>query len=1143
MPASSCKDQGVSITNTTSSSSFEWDFCDGSILKTPTNSSSTISKASAAFDMKVVIENGNYYVFFVNFSDGKVIKLSYGSSFYNIPTTTDLGNFGVISQPLGIGFWQENSKWYALVSTNPGNLYLLKFGSSIQNTPTASEILGVSGLGNHRQIKIVEESSQVIALIAGGGTNKISMLNFGSSIENSPSETQIDIPNSSFLMGVDFIRYCGNSYVVMSGYNSGLHLLNFGSSLLNTPTITQCSSVSSLMGLTILKSKGNFYVMTASQSQGVMRFDFGTDITNATPTAVVLGKFSSISFAIGFSVVKSESKYFALGINNDNNVLTILDFPKDCSFTSSFQNVTSPAGISYSTPATYTVTLTIKGTNGEENVLSKNIVIQNLSAPTLQVTHDNSCVSSVVTFTGTEQSGLSLSNVTWDFGDGATGTGQGATHSYSSTGSFNVTLQADASNGCSNSVTQGVSIFNPSTPNFDLPSASTICSNQLYTMKNTSVSDVGSTPSFQWKVNGTNVSTATDLSYTFTNTNSQDITLVATIPGCPAQITKTISTLSAGPLVDFSTTGVCVSDTYQFTNLTTGSPDSYSWDFGDGQLSNTTNPQHVFASSGTYQISLTASTSSGCNNSTSKSVTVYSVPATDFSLSLPPFSCTGNPSQFNDLTPNPVDSNLASWAWSFDDPGSGLNSSTVRNAQHTYSTAGDYNVSLTAKTNYGCQATIVKKVTISQSPVAAFSNTPACQNQGVTFSDESPNAQSWFWQIENTTYSVKNPIHVFASSGNYAVNLTVTSTNNCIAFLTKSVTVPKVLVPDFSFQKNCANQNTEFVDLTDGTVDPVTAQQWTFGTLGTASGSPTTFTFPSAGNVSTTMEVTAQSGCKYSITKSVSIEVAPTASFTATPEAGVPPLDVTFSNTSSNAISYLWAFNDSNNTTSTDVSPSFTFNDTGDHVVDLTAYNSLGCSDTFSKIIRAMLPVYDISLIGFNIIKNDDGTLKMIAALRNEGNVSVTNMTLDLSISGITTVREPVTESISPQTSANHILSYEISDPSQLKFLCATIILANDVSTDNNERCVTLDKPYFLYDPYPNPASDELTISWIANSTESLSISMIDAMSNQVMHTSLSSVQGLNSVKMQTDNLAAGIYVLILKYGSYNEIKRISIEH
>jgi hypothetical protein len=63
----------------------------------------------------------------------------------------------------------------------------------------------------------------------------------------------------------------------------------------------------------------------------------------------------------------------------------------------------------------------------------------------------------------------------------------------------------------------------------------------------------------------------------------------------------------------------------------------------------------------------------------SRTVTIYTKPVPDFSLSLPPFSCTGSPSQFNDLTPNPVDSNLASWLWGFDVQGSGLNSSIVMN--------------------------------------------------------------------------------------------------------------------------------------------------------------------------------------------------------------------------------------------------------------------------------------------------------------------------------------------------------------------------------------------------------------------------------------------------------------------------------
>ena len=47
--------------------------------------------------------------------------------------------------------------------------------------------------------------------------------------------------------------------------------------------------------------------------------------------------------------------------------------------------------------------------------------------------------------------------------------------------------------------------------------------------------------------------------------------------------------------------------TVEFEDLTTGQPDTWSWDFGDGNTSMEQNPTHVFENSGTFTVRLTAS--------------------------------------------------------------------------------------------------------------------------------------------------------------------------------------------------------------------------------------------------------------------------------------------------------------------------------------------------------------------------------------------------------------------------------------------------------------------------------------------------------------------------------------------------------
>ena len=89
------------------------------------------------------------------------------------------------------------------------------------------------------------------------------------------------------------------------------------------------------------------------------------------------------------------------------------------------------------------------------------------------------------------------------------------------------------------------------------------------------------------------------------------------------------------PLADFTanTTSITEGGTVNFSDLSTNSPTSWLWDFGDGGTSTSKNPSNTYSTAGTYTVSMTATNAYGSDNETKNNyITVNEqwVQATEF---------------------------------------------------------------------------------------------------------------------------------------------------------------------------------------------------------------------------------------------------------------------------------------------------------------------------------------------------------------------------------------------------------------------------------------------------------------------------------------------------------------------------------
>lgn len=143
----------------------------------------------------------------------------------------------------------------------------------------------------------------------------------------------------------------------------------------------------------------------------------------------------------------------------------------------------------------------------------------------------------------------------------------------------------------------------------------------------------------------------------------------------------------------------------QFSNESVNAV-TYLWDFGDGQTSNDVNPLHVYASPGTYNVTLNGYSQAGNLFETVNSqIAVFPTPVANFSAYPPVVGQAGQTVSFTDNSLN-----AWSWNWNFGDPGSGPdNTSSIQNPEHTYASNGNYTITLIVTNNYGCSDTTVKQ--------------------------------------------------------------------------------------------------------------------------------------------------------------------------------------------------------------------------------------------------------------------------------------------------------------------------------------------------------------------------------------------------------------------------------------------------
>ncbi|HEX8313836.1 MAG TPA: PKD domain-containing protein, partial [Flavisolibacter sp.] len=419
---------------------------------------------------------------------------------------------------------------------------------------------------------------------------------------------------------------------------------------------------------------------------------------------------------------------------------------------------------------------------------------------------------------------------------------------------------------------------------------------------------------------------------------------------------------SQAPAANFTAaqTAGCAPIVINFQDLSTGSPTSWQWNFGNGSTSTLQNPSTTYFTPGTYTVTLIAANASGSNTLTRTGfITIYNKPAINF-LADDSTGCAPFAVRFTDLsTPAPGTTN-ATWQWDF---GNGTGSA-AQNPQTTFTTTGNYTISLKVTNDKGCVATFSKPsyVQITGGLQIDFTNSPPSRCRApfvVAFTNNStgPGTLSYLWDFgDGNTSAQQNPLHTYAATGSYNVSLAVTSSNGCTDTLrrTSVVNIQNISTAFSAPDSICVLAPASF---TNTSAPAAQSSTWDFGdaTSSTTTSPVKVYTTP---GTYTVRLLQTYSYCTDSFSNLIRVLPRPVAAFTANNTSGCqPPLTVNFSNQSTGGVNYLWNFGDGN--TSTQPNPSHTYTAYGNYTVTLIVTNASGCADTLPRagFIRIQRPV------------------------------------------------------------------------------------------------------------------------------------------------------------------------------------------
>ncbi len=333
-----------------------------------------------------------------------------------------------------------------------------------------------------------------------------------------------------------------------------------------------------------------------------------------------------------------------------------------------------------------------------------------------------------VSFDGTSSTG-DIVSYAWNFGDTSTGNGNKVNHTYTAPGSYSAILSVTSAKGSTSQSNVNITVNTPPVQPKAVVNCSTLSGEAPLTVNFSSTGTIGAA-SYRWSFGDGSTASIANTNHTFTNAGTYTSKLkVTSSTGLTDEKTVSISVqeptpVNTKPNAVISTSPAvgeapfAVSFDGALSSDAEGAIKSYGWSFGDGANATGVSTSYTYTVAGTYTAKLTVKDGQGLTDIVSTPVLITEPTNTNEApIARITVSNTAGPIplevEFSGSSSTDPEDDAMTFAWNF---GDGTSSHGI-NAKHSFTTVGEYEVTLTVTDSSGASSTV-------KTAISALESTP-----------------------------------------------------------------------------------------------------------------------------------------------------------------------------------------------------------------------------------------------------------------------------------------------------------------------------------------------------------------------------------------------------------------------------------